>query len=82
MTKETIRNTLISSILAILFAITYMATKQIPAPASIITLRAILLCIRCGTLVSAIWMCLCAVSGIASLLLSAAQVAHHSSPKL
>lgn len=81
MTKETILNTLISSILAILFAITYMATKQIPAPASI-TLRAILLCIRCGTLVSAIWMCLCAVSGIASLLLSAAQVAHHSSPKL
>ena len=81
MTKETIRNTLISSILAILFAITYMTAKQIPAPASI-TLRAILLCIRCGTLVSAIWMCLCAVSGIASLLLSAAQVAHHSSPKL
>ena len=81
MTKETIRNTLISSILAILFAITYMAPKQLPAPASI-TLRAILLCIRCGTLVSATWMCLCAVSGIASLLLSAAQAAHRSSPKL
>lgn len=81
MTKETIRNTLISSILAILFAITYIATKQIPAPASTM-LGVILLYIRCGTLVSAIWMCLCAVSGIANLLLSAAQVAHHSSPKL
>lgn len=81
MTKETIRNTLISSILAIVFAITYIATKQIPAPASI-TLRAILLYIRCGTLASAIWMCLCVVSGIASLLLSAAQATHRSSTKL
>jgi predicted Na+-dependent transporter len=80
MTKETIRNTLISSDLAIMFAIAYIATKLIPAPASI-TLGAILLCIRCGTLVSATWMCLCAVSGIASLLLSAAQSAHRSSPK-
>lgn len=81
MTKETIRNMLISCALAIVFAITYIATKQIPAPASTM-LGVILLYIRCGTLVSAIWMCLCAVSGIASLLLSAAQVAHHSSPKL
>lgn len=81
MNNEYIRNMLISSALAIVFAITYIATKQIPAPASTM-LGVILLYIRCGTLVSAIWMCLCAVSGIASLLLSAAQVAHHSSPKL
>ena len=82
MAKETIRHMLISSGLAIvLFVITYIATKQIPAPASTM-LGAILLYIRCGTLVSAIWMCLCAVSGIASLLLSAAQAANRSSPKL
>ena len=81
MTKGTIRNTLIASGLAIVFALTYIATKQIPAPAST-TLSAILLYIRCGTLVSAIWMCLCAVSGIASLLLSAARAGHRSSPKL
>lgn len=81
MAKETIRNTLIASGLAIVFALTYIATKQIPAPAST-TLSAILLYIRCGALVSAIWMCLCAVSGIASLLLSAAQAPHRSSPKL
>lgn len=74
MTKETIRNMLISSALAIVFAITYIATKQIPSPDSI-TLDVMLSLVNIGALVSAFLMGFCAVASMVCLLLSALQTA-------
>ena len=74
MNKEYIRNTLIDCGLVIVFAVIYLAAKQIPAPDSI-TLEILLLVLTQGALVSSIVMCVCAVASMVCLLLSALQTA-------